>query len=438
MKKFSYLRRTRITKRGYDVTVTVLFKIFLAFLFGVVIGFNIKDLMIRTCSSIAPRKPISYGVAKLDLMLSPKFTELPEKFLTNIPPENATFAFTLRPWKYVARHKTNKSQYFMTFLVKSAAWLSLRRFFVRKTWGSVDTINGHRFGLIFIVGSTTNEEQQKLLEQENAMYGDILQCDVIDDYINLPRKVLSAFQWVTYEGGNISDYYVTTDDDCSINIPTSYDYFVTNKTQKLEYLHCGYIYDKDNKPVRNPKSKYGMPPSIYPYAAYPTFCHGGMTVMSYTILRDLYMTSQVTNYANFHLEDVLITGILREKKYNSSKMVVPKGYNGWGGSIRRNELLVWHMGTARRLDVAFEARWRRICSGLRILFVDDTLFGKQPSAAWLNATLRGVPSLPGKTLTETMFEFGGKWKQLRRSRVGAKEVVVRTVAEEKEEEKHVE
>uniref|UniRef100_F7AGH4 Hexosyltransferase n=1 Tax=Ciona intestinalis TaxID=7719 RepID=F7AGH4_CIOIN len=296
-------------------------------------------------------------------MLSPKFTKLPDKFLTNIPPENATLAFTLRPWKYVARYKTNKSQYFMTFLVKSASWLALRRFFVRKTWGSVDTINGHRFGLIFIVGSTTNEEQQKLLEQENAMYGDILQSDVIDDYINLPRKVLSAFQWVTYEGGNISDYYVTTDDDCSINIPTSYDYFVTNKTEKLEYIHCGYIYDKDNKPVsiqilyffyRNPKSKYGMPPSIYPYAAYPTFCHGGMTVMSYTILRDLYMTSQVTNYANFHLEDVLITGILREKLYNSSNMVVPKGYNG-----------TWYV-TSQRIKRTMTQRWNE--GGLGLVF----------------------------------------------------------------------
>uniref|UniRef100_H2Y6I5 Uncharacterized protein n=1 Tax=Ciona savignyi TaxID=51511 RepID=H2Y6I5_CIOSA len=139
-----------------------------------------------------------------------------------------------------------------------------------------------------------------------------------------------------------------------------------------------------------------------------------MTVMSYRFIRDLYMTSQVTNYDDFHLEDVLITGILREKMDNDSRRIVPKGHHGMGGAVRRSEVLVWHMGLARRLDVAFEARWHRIRSGMRILAYDKLLVGKQPSAALLNATLRATPTLPGMTLMDTMHEFANKWRQLRK------------------------
>jgi len=46
-----------------------------------------------------------------------------------------------------------------------------------------------RFGLVFIIGEVTSSEQQELIANENKIYGDILQSNVKDNYINLPLKV---------------------------------------------------------------------------------------------------------------------------------------------------------------------------------------------------------------------------------------------------------
>lgn len=46
-----------------------------------------------------------------------------------------------------------------------------------------------RFGFIFLVGKSLTGKQQEYLEEEGALYGDILQSDVIDDYVHLPSKV---------------------------------------------------------------------------------------------------------------------------------------------------------------------------------------------------------------------------------------------------------
>ena len=44
-------------------------------------------------------------------------------------------------------------------------------------------------GIIFLVGQTDNNDQQILLQEESKLFGDILQCDVQDNYFNLPKKV---------------------------------------------------------------------------------------------------------------------------------------------------------------------------------------------------------------------------------------------------------
>jgi len=57
-------------------------------------------------------------------------------------------------------------------------------------------------------------------------------------------------QWVTYEVGNKSDYFVTTDDDCYVNVRATFDYFSKNKSEHLKKIHCGFVYDKSATPIR--------------------------------------------------------------------------------------------------------------------------------------------------------------------------------------------
>ena len=63
-------------------------------------------------------------------------------------------------------------------------------------------------------------------------------------------KVLAGFQWITYDLGDVSEFFITTDDDCVINMPTVFDYFFTHREASKNKLHCGYIYDQGSYPIR--------------------------------------------------------------------------------------------------------------------------------------------------------------------------------------------
>lgn len=68
-----------------------------------------------------------------------------------------------------------------------------------------------------------------------------------------------------------------------------------------------------NTPVRDPKSKWFVDENIYSGEMYPDFCSGSSYVMKASDAEKIYSTSKKTNF--FWIDDVFVTGILREK-YN--------------------------------------------------------------------------------------------------------------------------
>ena len=67
---------------------------------------------------------------------------------------------------------------------------------------------------------------------------------------NIFLQLLSSFQYVVDVLGDISDFFVTGDDDCYVNFPSIYDYFASDTNQKKKVIHCGFSYDIDAKPSR--------------------------------------------------------------------------------------------------------------------------------------------------------------------------------------------
>jgi len=63
-------------------------------------------------------------------------------------------------------------------------------------------------------------------------------------------QVLAGFQWVTCNLGDVSAYYVTTDDDCIINMPTVFDYLYTHHETFKDKMQCGYIFNRGSSPMR--------------------------------------------------------------------------------------------------------------------------------------------------------------------------------------------
>ena len=67
-------------------------------------------------------------------------------------------------------------------LVKSAVGNFYNRHMQRSTWARIGYINDMRLHTVFIVGKSSSKKLQPLLEEESAMYGDILQCNYTDGY----------------------------------------------------------------------------------------------------------------------------------------------------------------------------------------------------------------------------------------------------------------
>ena len=115
---------------------------------------------------------------------------LPENYRKNLKtpqkPPSCGGATMLDPWFYL-----NGVKYGMLFLVKADPKKIRLRQVIRSGWGRISSLRGMKFATIFVMGRMSTFDEQRLLEEENKIFGDILQCDFIDSYINLPKKVRS-------------------------------------------------------------------------------------------------------------------------------------------------------------------------------------------------------------------------------------------------------
>ena len=116
-----------------------------------------------------------------------------------------------------------------------------------------------------------------------------------------------------------------------------------------------------------------------------------------------------------HLEDVLITGILRMKTYNSSNNIVPRGFQRRKGKYRRPEYFVNHLGLSRDLKKSFIMRWHESKAGLR-MGPKDVMINKQLSAYHYNASQSKFPIIQGFNVTGTVWYFTSRWSKLKPQR----------------------
>jgi len=336
-----------------------------------------------------------------------KFKNLPERFLKKV--ENARkFKYSLRPWKYLESRQDCSNRYFITFIIKSSAKYVNRRFTVRRTWGSIAEINNKTFGLIFLVGKITDEDKQRKLFEENKLYGDILQSDADDSYNFLPDKVLSSFQYIADILGDSSEYFSTGDDDCYINFPSVYDYFASDTEEKRQVIHCGFTYSIDAKPIRDRNSKWHIPPNLYPGEFYPPFCHGGMVILTYHHIKELYSESLVTNRTNFILEDVMIFGILRQKLQNGTDFKsLPHNYPGSTTLNGFKDPLVFHLGPSKDLETTILSKWKSSLKQLNL--EENNLEVINPLKSGIFFTkFKNFALLEGKTFQDTLQYFKPK------------------------------
>ncbi|VVC44289.1 Glycosyl transferase, family 31 [Cinara cedri] len=220
--------------------------------------------------------------------------------------------------------KCNKKVYLL-ILVKSSLKHFERRNIIRKTWGKENRFSDVPTRTVFILGMSYDIDLQKRINDEHAIYGDIVQYDFVDEYYNNTIKTMSAIKWASNHC-NHTNFFFFSDDDMYVSIknllrylrnPFEYPYYLSKdvKGKQSNYslpsdiiLFTGFVFH--TSPLRHQISKWYVSLSEYPYHMWPPYVTAGAYMLSHTALTRFYYGSFYTKL--FRFDDIYL-GILAKK-----------------------------------------------------------------------------------------------------------------------------
>ncbi|KAB5559028.1 hypothetical protein PHYPO_G00024140 [Pangasianodon hypophthalmus] len=192
----------------------------------------------------------------------------------------------------------------LLMVIKSIISQHDRREVIRQTWGKEQVVDGKKIKMLFLLGTSSNEEEkanhQKLLEYEDYIYGDILQWDFMDTFFNLTLKETHFLKWFSTYCGNVR-YIFKGDDDVFVSVMNILEYLESSKNTKD--LFAGDVLFKA-KPIRKKQNKYYIPPALYNKTHYPPYAGGGGFLMDGPLARRLYLASETLEL--FPIDDVFL------------------------------------------------------------------------------------------------------------------------------------
>lgn len=110
---------------------------------------------------------------------------------------NAQQKFKCPYWTDQSLNASGSVDTTLLIVVISAAGHSAKRNLIRTTWAGPSLLNVDWIQLIFLVGSTPDEDKvlKNRLEKENAQHQDLVQVNVVDSYANLTLKSIGLLHW---------------------------------------------------------------------------------------------------------------------------------------------------------------------------------------------------------------------------------------------------
>jgi len=190
---------------------------------------------------------------------------------------------------------------------------------IRRTWAKkFQEYPGVK--VIFMLGKSQDSSIHKSLMNEADDHNDIVLEDFHDTYLNLTMKTTFLLKWL---GKSCLDakFVFKVDDDVFVNtermwstLESSHLYSsmvaVPNPNglvsqSNIDYALIGHV--MNTVPIRDPSSKWYLPPTFYPLNIFPKFLSGTGYVFTGSLVPALYSCSLRTPFIN--LEDVFLTGL---------------------------------------------------------------------------------------------------------------------------------
>ncbi|XP_040202377.1 beta-1,3-galactosyltransferase 2-like isoform X3 [Rana temporaria] len=161
------------------------------------------------------------------------------------------------PYKFLINQpeKCQGRNPFLVLLVTAESHDVISRKIIRETWGDLSNYKDIDIIRLFLIGQSPvmTSAVQRLLEEESARYGDIVQQDFQDTYTNLTLKILMGMEWLTTFCSNAS-YAMKLDSDVFLNVDYLVHHLLHPELPARQNYLTGFLVSY-TAPIRDKKSK---------------------------------------------------------------------------------------------------------------------------------------------------------------------------------------
>ncbi|KAM5248535.1 acetylgalactosaminyl-O-glycosyl-glycoprotein beta-1,3-N-acetylglucosaminyltransferase [Ctenodactylus gundi] len=175
-----------------------------------------------------------------------------------------------------------RSGVFLLLAVKSSPENYERRELIRRTWGRERSYGGRPVRRLFLLGAPPAQEAERaprlaaLLGLEAREHGDVLQWDFADSFLNLTLKHVHLLDWLARRCPD-ARFLLSCDDDVFVHTANVLSFLEAQSPDR--HLFAGQLM-QGSVPIRDSRSKYFVPPQLFPGDVYPVYCSGGGFLLS--------------------------------------------------------------------------------------------------------------------------------------------------------------
>ncbi|XP_061435451.1 N-acetyllactosaminide beta-1,3-N-acetylglucosaminyltransferase 3-like [Lethenteron reissneri] len=192
---------------------------------------------------------------------------------------------------------------YLLLAIKSRVQDFGHRELVRQTWGAG---GDHRVRRVFLLGTLPDSVNatfwDEFLRHESSAYGDLLQWGFHDTFLNLTLKETSFLRWF-HEHCPRASFVLQCDADMLVSVPNALAFLRGPDLDPDDHLFAGDLI-VDARPIRDPRSKYFIPDSLYGADRYPPYAGGGAFLVSRRTALALRRASDAV--APFPIDDVFL------------------------------------------------------------------------------------------------------------------------------------
>ncbi|XP_026803804.3 beta-1,3-galactosyltransferase 2-like isoform X2 [Pangasianodon hypophthalmus] len=187
------------------------------------------------------------------------------------------------PYKYhFTLDQPEKCQHnpFLVIIIPAAPNDVMERNAIRNTWGQENLVQEKHVVVLFLLGlpSGRNAEiQQARIHQENLRHRDLLQSNFVDSRKNVTIKTMVMLEWLRDRCPQ-AYYAAKVDSDILFNVRALISMLLSPGIPQRNYL-TGQV-RHDSSAIRNPSSRFYIPPEVYSTSLHPAYPLGKCYIMS--------------------------------------------------------------------------------------------------------------------------------------------------------------